>query len=362
MHTVEYISDTRNDLMYSVRRHRICERGILTVCVALLVFVLVPAMSWGGETLERIRSKGVLRCGVSESLMGFSMKDKNGRWSGFEADFCRAAAAAVLGSPEKVAFVPLSAPARFPALISGDVDLLLCDTTWTLEREALLDVAFAGTLYYDGQAFMVPVKSKARRVSELNGATICVVKGTTHVEGLSDYFGQHGLRYTPLLLEHSSEVEDAFYGGRCLAYTADKSGLAAVRIESPGGAKQFVILPDVISKEPLGPVVKRGDEEWLMIVKWVVFTLIEAEELGITRDNVLTAKKAATGSDVWRFLDGSTRFGKALGTSPDWTVQVIESVGNYGEMFERNLGALELDRGLNRLWTEGGLMYAPPFR
>jgi general L-amino acid transport system substrate-binding protein len=274
-------------------------------------------------------------------------------------------AAAVLGNSEKVTFVPLSAAARFPALLSGDIDLLLCATTWTLGRESLLRVNFAGTLYYDGQAFIVPAKSKVRRISDLKGATICVVKGTTHVEGLSDYFGQRGIRYKPLVLEHLSEVKEAFLAGRCQAYTSDKSDLASVRAGVAEGKKRLLILPDVISKEPLGPVVKRGDEDWFTIVRWVLFALIEAEELGITKDNVRAPRNATTNPNAARFLGAGSRFGKALGISPDWTMLVIQSGGNYGEIFERNIGrqsALQIDRGINGLWTKGGLMYAPPFR
>jgi general L-amino acid transport system substrate-binding protein len=343
---------------------RISVKVIISATAALLLFMLFATSSWGGETLPRVRSKGVVRCGVSEGLPGFSMKDKNGRWTGFDADFCRAVAAATLGDPEKIVFVALSASARFPALLNRDIDLLMRNTTWTLGREVLLGTAFAGVLYYDGQGFMVPSKSKVRKVSDLNGATICVERRTTHVEGLADYFGQQGLRYTPLVIETLPDVKTAFFSGRCQAYTSDRSQLAAVLMDVPEGPRRFNILPDVISKEPLGPVVKRGDEEWFTLVKWVLFSLIEAEELGITKENVRAAKTASMGPAVKRFLDADGKFGKALGASPEWTVRIIGSVGNYGEIFDRNLGsesALNLERGLNRLWNKGGLMYAPPF-
>ncbi len=338
----------------------------LIVCTVALALALTPGSAGAGDVLDKVRQNKVVRCGVSEGIVGFSAKDATGRWTGMDVDFCRAVAAAVLGDPEKAKFVPLFASARFPALQSGEIDLLVRNTTWTLGREAFLGVQFTGVLFYDGQGFMVPRKSKVRRIGDLKGATICIEKGTTHEQNLADYFRAHGLNYKPLILESVAEIRDAVVSGRCQAYTSDASQLASVRMEVPDGTKKYIILPDLISKEPLGPVVRRGDEEWFTLVKWVLFALIQAEELGITRENVRALKETSTDPAVQRFLGRmGGGFGKALGVDNDWVARVVESVGNYGQMFERNLGregVLKLERGLSRLWNQGGLMYAPPFR
>lgn len=340
-------------------------RSIIAACAGILAFVFATGMSWGGETLSRVRAKKVVRCGVSIGQPGLSFRDTSGRWTGLEADFCRAVAAAALGDPNKVFFVPTTPPERFPRLLSKEVDLLLRNTTWTLGREAYLGVEFAGILYHDGQAFMVPRKSRTRKIADLNGATICLVKGTTHADNLPDYFGSRRLRYHTAIFESVSDATRSFFSGKCAAYTSDYFQLSSDRIAAPGGPNSFVILPELISREPVGPVVRRGDEEWLTLVKWVLFTLIEAEERGITRENVRAKAKTATDPSLKRFLGLEGGFGKALGVRDDWTVLVIESVGNYGEMFERNVGGqspLKIERGMNRPWTKGGLLYAPPFR
>ena len=336
----------------------------VTICTIGVALGLIPASAGAGETLARVKSRKVVRCGVSEGLIGFSFKDAAGQWTGMDIDFCRAVAAAV-GDRAKVEFVPLFASARFPALQADEIDLLVRNTTWTLGREAFLGVQFAGILFYDGQGFMVPRKSKVRRIGDLKGATICVEKGTTSEQNLADYFRAHGWNYKPLVLESVAEIRDALVSGRCQAYTSDASQLASVRMEVPEGTKRYTILPDLISKEPLGPVVRRGDEEWFTLVRWVLFALIQAEELGITRENVQALRDASTDPAVQRLLGNTGGFGKALGVDNDWVVRVVGAVGNYGEMFERNLGrgsVLNLERGLNRLWKQGGLMYAPPFR
>lgn len=330
----------------------------------LLLIALVPASAGAGETLARVHSREVVRCGVSEGLVGFSIKDAAGRYTGLDADFCRAVAAAALGDPEKVTFVPLFASARFPALCAGEIDLLARNTTWTLGREAGLGVSFAGTLYYDGQGFMVPHASGVTKIADLNGATICVEKGTTHEPNLADYFQTQGWTYQPLVIESVTEVARAFFAGRCLAYTSDRSQLAAIRVQAPPGREAYDILPDQISKEPLAPAVRQGDQEWFTLVRWSLFALLAAEEQGITRANVRAKMSSESAPALQRFL-ANGGYGKALGTSPEWAVRVVESVGNYGEMFDRNLGGqspLKLERGLNRLWTQGGLMYAPPLR
>ena len=348
--------------MASRLRRRPFVWAALTICT--IGVALIPASADAGDTLARVKSRKVLRCGVSEGLIGFSVKDPAGEWTGLDVDFCRAVAAAV-GERVKVQFVPLFASARFPALQADEIDLLVRNTTWTLGREAFLGVQFAGILFYDGQGFMVPRRGKVRRIADLKGATICVVKGTTSEQNLADYFRAHGWTYQPLVLESVAEIRDALVSGRCQAYTSDASQLASVRMEVPEGTKRYTILPDLISKEPLGPVVRRGDEEWFTLVRWVLLALIQAEELGITRENVRALRDTSTDPVVQRLLGKTGGFGKALGVDNDWVVRVVGTVGNYGEMFERNLGresVLNLERGLNRLWTQGGLMYAPPFR
>jgi general L-amino acid transport system substrate-binding protein len=348
---------------YRLRR-RAFVWATLTICTIAVALALIPTSAGAGETLPRLKSRKVLRCGVSEGLIGFSSKDPAGQWTGMDVDFCRAVAAAV-GDRVRVEFVPLFASARFPALQAGEIDLLVRNTTWTLGREAFLGVQFAGILFYDGQGFMVPRKGKVRRIGDLKGATICVAKGTTSEQNLADYFRAHGLSYKPLILESVAEIRDSLASGRCQAYTSDASQLASVRMEVPDGTKNYIILPDLISKEPLGPVVRRGDEEWFTLVKWVLFALIQAEEFGITRENVRALRDTSTDPAVQRVLGSTGGFGKALGVDNDWVVRVVGTVGNYGEMFERNLGresVLNLERGLSRLWKQGGLMYAPPFR
>jgi general L-amino acid transport system substrate-binding protein len=329
-----------------------------------MLFIL-PSLASAGDVLTGVKSKGLLRCGVSEGILGFSIKNEGGRWSGLDADFCRAVAAAVLGDGQKVKFVPLIASARFPALKSGQIDLLVRNTTWTLGREANLGTHFAGTLYYDGQSFLVPRSSKARRPEDLADSTICVTKGTTHEVNLADYFKARGLSFQPIVAESVLQAREEFFKGGCQAYTGDASNLAATRLQAPSGPDGFALMPGRISKEPFGPAVNRGDEQWLTLVKWVFFALVEAEERGITRENVNSILNSSPDPAVMAFLDKHGGYGKALGINPGWVVRVIETVGNYGEMFERNLGdgsPLKLDRGLNRLWTQGGLMYAPPFR
>jgi general L-amino acid transport system substrate-binding protein len=313
-----------------------------------------------GETIAQVKARGTLRCGVSEGIPGFSMQDGKGNWVGLDVDFCRAVAAAALGDANKVTFVPLRASARFPALRSGQVDLLSRNTTWTLMREAGLKIQFVGVLYYDGQGFMMPAKSRMKTVAALKGATVCVEKGTTSVRHLEDYSSERGLAIKPLVIDSVTEVADAFFAGKCQAFTSDVSQLAAVRLRAPGGPQTQVILPERISKEPLGPALRAGDEDWFTLVRWVLFGLIELEEVGVTRENLA---KRSKDPGVKRAIEVSDDLNKMLGVVPGWGVRVLESVGNYGEMYDRNLGAaspLKIERGLNRLWTQGGLMYAPP--
>jgi len=338
---------------------------LLTACILVPPGVLNPAPAMGGETFAQVKSRGAVLCGVSEGIAGFSAKDASGSWSGLNVDFCRAVAAAALGDAEKVTFIPLRASQRFPALLSGTIDLLMRNTTWTLGREAGLKVQFAGVLFYDEQGFMVPKKGGARTIAKLNGATICVEKGTTQVQNLADYFAARSLTVKPLIIDSMAEIDEAFFAGRCRAYTSTVSQLAAARLRAPKGSQTFVILPERISKEPIAPVVRRGDDDWLTLVRWVLYALIAAEENGITRDNVRALRESARNPAVRRALGADVELGRALGTDPDWALRAVQSIGNYGEVFDRNLGdrsPLHLERGLNRLWTQGGLMYAMPMR
>ena len=320
----------------------------------------VEAQAASGETIAQIKSRKTLRCGVSEGIPGFSMLDTKGNWAGLDVDFCRAVAAAVLGDANRVTFVPLRASARFPALRSGQIDLLSRNTTWTLLREAGLKIQFAGVLYYDGQGFMVPAKSRIKTIAALKGATVCVEKGTTSVRHLEVVSNERGLGFKPLVIDSAVDVADAFFAGKCGAITSDVSHLASVRLRAPGGPQAMAILAEQISKEPLGPALRAGDDEWFTLVRWVLFGLIDLEEMGTTREN-LAQRGNAPG--VQRGVNASDDFSKMLGIDPGWSVRVLKSVGNYGEMYERNLGGkspLKIERGLNRLWTQGGLMYAPP--
>jgi general L-amino acid transport system substrate-binding protein len=327
-----------------------------------LAAATAPVCAASGETIRHIMSRGVLRCGVSEGIAGFSVQDADRRWTGLDVDFCRALAAAILGDAGKVAFTPLKASARFPALTSGKIDVLARNTTWTLRREARLNVRFAGVLFFDGQGFLVAKKNAPKSASNLRRATVCVEKGTTNAYHLDDYSAERRLDIKPLVIDSALEAADAFFAGRCRALTSDVSQLAAARLRAPGGPQAYVILPERISKEPLGPVVRGGDEGWFLLVRWVLYALIIAEESGFSQDNVRERMRDAAARNA---LTAEEDTSKALGVAPGWLVRAVESVGNYGEMFERNVGSrssLQLDRGLNRLWNKGGLMYAPPVR
>ena len=336
-------------------------RSVAVLLAALVAGLNGPAHA--GEVLDAVKARDELRCGVSEGIAGFSEQDARGRWRGLDADFCRAVAAALLGDPNKVRFVPLKASARFPALLSNKIDLLVRNTTWTLTREALLKVQFPGVLFYDSQGFLVAKAAGVRSIAELNSATVCVEKGTTHEQNLIDHFAARGLAVKPLVIDSSARAADAFFAGRCRAYTSDASQLAAVLARSPNAVRDFAMLPERISKEPLGPVVRGGDPEWVTLVRWVLFVLVAAEEQGVTRANIDAVAHESRGA-AWRLVSGKdARLARALGVRGDWVMLAVRAVGNYGEMYERNLGhdsPLKIERGLNRLWTQGGLLYAPP--
>jgi general L-amino acid transport system substrate-binding protein len=315
-------------------------------------------------TLGKVKAAGVVNCGVNTSLPGFSAPDAQGAWTGLDVDVCRAVAAAVLGDASKVKFFPLNAQQRFAALQSGEVDILSRNTTWTLTRDTSLGLNFAPTTYFDGQGFMVPKKLGVKSAKELNGATVCVQPGTTTELNLSDYFRAQKMDFKPVVIQELAEVEAAFFSGRCDVYTTDASGLASTRAARAGKADDYIILPELISKEPLAPAVRQGDDEWFNIVSWTVYALVQAEESGITKANVEEMKKTDN-PEIKRILGVTPGMGKALGLGEDWVVNAVKAVGNYGEIFERNVGknsSLKLERGLNALWTKGGLMYAMPIR
>ncbi|MEO5692949.1 MAG: amino acid ABC transporter substrate-binding protein [Usitatibacter sp.] len=338
----------------------------LTISLSALAvasaFIAAPAFA--GKTLETIKSRGQLVCGVNTGLAGFSQADSQGNWTGLDVDVCRAIAAAILGDGGKVKWVPLTAQQRFTALQSGEIDILSRNTTWTLTRDASLGLHFIGTTYYDGQGFMVPVKSKVKSAKNMKGASVCVQSGTTTEKNLTDYSRANKLDLKPIVFEKQEAATGAYFSGRCVAFTTDASGLASIRNKDAKDPKEHVILPELISKEPLGPAVRRGDDEFYAIAKWVWFGLLEAEEYGINQANV-DQMKASQDPVVMRVLGTSEDTGKLLGLDKDWMVRVIKTTGNYGEIFERNVGAktpLALPRGLNNLWNKGGLQYAPPIR
>ena len=318
-----------------------------------------------GKTLDAINQRGQLVCGVNPSLPGFSAADSQGNWAGLDVDVCTAIAATILKDASKVKWVPLYASQRFAALQSGEIDILSRNTTWTLTRDASLGLFFTGTTYYDGQGFMVTKKSKITSAKQLKGATVCVQSGTTTEKNLNDYSKAMNLNMKPVVFETQEATNKAYFAGRCQAYTTDASGLASVRNKEAGNPDDHVILPELISKEPLGPSVRRGDDEFFTIAKWVVFALIEAEEYGITQANVDQMVKDSKDPVVQRILGTSEDTGKLLGLDKEWAYRAIKAVGNYGEIFERNVGpksALKLPRGANNLWSHGGFMYAPPVR
>jgi general L-amino acid transport system substrate-binding protein len=327
-----------------------------------LLVLLFAGAAHAGPTLDAIKTRGTIRCGVNTGLAGFSIADSQGKWSGLDADACKALAAAVLGDASKVQFVPLSAQQRFTALQSGEIDVLIRNTTWTLTRDASLGLHFAGVLFYDGQGFMVPKSLGVKSARELNGAEVCVQTGTTTELNLADYFRAHGMQFKPVVFESLEESKTAFFNGRCQVYTTDRSGLASIRAADAPNPDNFVILPETISKEPLGPVVRRGDDEWFAIVKWMVYALVEAEEKGVTSANV-DHMKASKDPVIQRLLGTSGDMGTKLGLDNAWAVRMIKAVGNYGEMYNRNVLPIGLPRdGTNALWTRGGLMYAMPLR
>ncbi|MFC0282500.1 amino acid ABC transporter substrate-binding protein [Camelimonas abortus] len=337
-------------------------KAIGAICVAAAMAVAAPLAATAGA-LDEVKKRGELRCGVSEGVAGFSEKDASGQWKGFDADYCRAIAAAVLGDPAKVSFTPLSAPERFAALRDGRVDVLARNTTWTLDREASQGVLFAGVSYYDGQGFLVRRAMGVDSALGLSGAKVCVEDGTTTRLNLADFFRANSMTYEELVFPNAAEAFAAFRDGKCDVLTRDQSALYGerLRLDRP---EEAVVLADVISREPLGPAVRADDVSWFNVVKWIHFALVNAEELGVGQADVGRALESQK-PEVRRFTGAEGGFGKALGLDPDWAIRMVKAVGNYGEIYERNLGVntkLAVPRGLNHLWNMGGILYAPPMR
>jgi general L-amino acid transport system substrate-binding protein len=334
---------------------------ILLLVAAL--FLMGPIAAMAGETLDAVKSRGYLQVGVNGALFGFGMPDEKGVWRGLDVDTGRAVAAAIFGDPEKIKFVTLTTQTRFTALQSKEIDVLCRNATWTLTRDTDLGLNFVAVNYYDGQGFLVPKKLGVKNAKELNGASVCVLPGTTTEQNVSDFFRANNLTMKPVVIEQNTELNQAFFSGRCDCLTSDASQLAGIRAVAPN-PDDYVILPEIISKEPLAPAVRHGDEQWRDIVDFCVLAMIAAEDMGITSKNVDEMLKSPN-PDVKRFLGVTPGNGKALGLDEKWAYNIVKMVGNYGEVFERNVGEktkLGIKRGLNALWKDGGLMYSPPFK
>ncbi len=334
----------------------------LAAAATLAISFAAPVMA--GATLDAVKARGSITCGVNTGVAGFSAPDSKGEWAGIDVDLCKAVSAALFGDPNKVKYVGLTAQQRFTALQSGEIDMLSRNTTGTLTRDTSLGLNFVGVNFYDGQGFMVPKKLNVKSAKELNGATVCVQPGTTTELNLADYFRANKMDFKPVVIEKLEEVIAAFFSGRCDVYTTDASGLASTRVASAPNPDDYVILPELISKEPLGPMVRHGDDQWFDLVKWSLYAMIEAEEYGIDSKNV-DEKLKSTDPVVQRILGINGDMGKALGVDNKWAYNIVKMVGNYGESYDRNVGAdskLKIPRNLNNLWTKGGLQYAWPIR
>jgi general L-amino acid transport system substrate-binding protein len=333
------------------------------IACILALAVVFAAQSATAQTLKTVKDRGILNCGANGTLAGFGLPDAQGKWTGLDVDVCRAVAAAIFNDPNKVKFVPLTAKDRFTALQSGEIDMLSRNTTWTSSRDTSLGLNFTGVDYYDGQGFMVHKALKVNSALELNGASVCVQQGTTTELNLADFFRAHKMQLKTVTFATANEAIKAYDAGRCDAYTTDASGLYAERLRLTN-PDDNIVLPEIISKEPLGPVVRHGDDQWFDIVKWVLFAMLNAEELGITQKNVDDMTKSSNPS-IKRFVGTEGNYGEQLGLTKDWAVRIVKAVGNYGEAFDRNVGKgspLKIDRGLNKLWNQGGIQYAPPIR
>ena len=346
-----------------MKGHTTIRAMYLAIATGIGLSAAATAAQAQAMTLDNVKQRSSLNCGVNAALPGFSQSDGKGNWKGIDVDYCKAIAAAVLGDPTRVTYFPTPRLERFADLKSSKIDVLIRNTTWTSERDSPAEFAFVGVNYYDGQTFLVKVSRGVKSIQDLNGATVCVGTGTTSELNLADYFASHNLSYKPITFPNHDETVQAYLADRCDAFTADGSSLYSVRVQQ-ARPKDHAVLPEIISKEPLGPSVRQGDSQWFTVVKWVHFTLLNAEELGVTQANV-DEKARSPDPFVRRLLGVEGDFGKRLGLDNDFAVKVIKAVGNYGEIFERNVGTgsrLKIDRGLNKLWNNGGLQYAPPVR
>ncbi|WP_428247140.1 amino acid ABC transporter substrate-binding protein [Ferrovibrio sp.] len=337
----------------------------LKSAAAAAVLVVAASAAHAGPTLDAVKARGKVICGVSTGVSGFSAPDSQGKWSGIDVDVCRSIAAALFGDAAKFEVVALTPVQRFTALQSGEIDVLTRNTTLSLQRDTALGLNAVAVNFYDGQGFMVPAKLGVKSAKELNGATVCVQPGTTTELNLADYFRANKLTFKPVVIEKQDEVVGAYVSGRCDVFTTDRSQLASVRATQTPKPEEHILLPEVISKEPLGPMVRHGDDQWMDVVRWSLFAMIEGEEYGITSANVDQMASSSTDPNVKRILGATPGMGKALGVDEKWAYNIIKQVGNYGESFERNVGkgsALKLDRGPNEQWNKGGLLYAWPIR
>jgi len=344
------------------REKKLLKLASTIACLTLGTVFAINAHA--GATLDNVKKKGFVQCGISDGLPGFSYVDAKGEFHGFDVDVCRAVAAAVLGDAKKVKYTQLTAKERFTALQSGEVDMLSRSTTWTSSRDGAMGIQFTNVAYYDGQGFLVNKKLGVKSAKELDGATFCIQAGTVTELNLSDYFRSNGMKYTPITFDTSDESFKALESGRCDVLTTDQSQLYGQRLKL-ATPDDFAVLPDVISKEPLTPAVRRGDEDWFTVVRWSLAAMLNAEELGITSKNVADMVKSSKNPEIARLLGTEGALGKDLNLPNDWAVKIIAQVGNYGESFERNLGTgsdMKINRGLNALWSQGGLQYAPPVR
>jgi len=338
---------------------------VVSMTIAIFVVLMTASVPvFAGATLDAVKARGKVICGANGNRAGFSALDSRGEWKGMDIDTCGAIAAAVLGDSEKCQFLKTTTQTRFTALQTGEVDVLTRNVTWTLGRDSKLGVDFVAPTFYDGQGFMVPRKLGVKSVKDLDGATVCVLPGSTSEKVTADVFRTHGNAYTAVVIESKKELNTAFFGGRCDVHVQSTSGLSSARATVAPNPDDYVILPGVYGKDPMGPVVRQDDPKWRDIVAWAVYAMIEAEESGVTSKNVDEMRKSKD-PNIARLLGAKGKLGEALGLDNDWAYRIIKQVGNYGEVFDRNVGKdspLKLERGINALWTQGGLLYSPPFK
>lgn len=340
------------------------KRLVAAVATATIMVAGIPGEAKAGATVDAIKKRGAVICGVNGNRSGFSALNSRGEWGGMDVDTCKAIAAAVLGDKNKVQFVKTTTQTRFTALQTSEIDVLTRNVTWTLSRDAKLGIDFVAPTFYDGQGFMVNKSTGAKSVKDLGGATVCVLPGSTSEKVAADVFKENGLKYTPVVIESKKELNTAFFGGRCDVHVQSTSGLSSARATVASNPADYIILPGIYGKDPMGPAVRQGDAQWRDIVAWSVYAMMTAEELGVTSANV-DEKKGSKDAETARLLGTKSKLGETLGLDNDWAYRIVKQVGNYGEVYDRNVGSgspLKLSRGINALWTKGGLLYSPPFK